>query len=102
MEQVEGFIVLPIKSITESGSKKLEEAYEEYDRLTEVTGKKPQYEINKDDYAEATYMYIRPSEIKGFKKSDDGHVDVATYDPFMFQRVYLKFEEFVELIKSVK
>ena len=101
MEQVEGFITLPIKSLTKEGTKKLDEAYEKYEELINLDIK-PGYEIDEEEYAEMTYMYIRPAEIKGFKKSDDGYVDVAAYDPFTFQRVYLKFDEFVELIKANK
>lgn len=108
--EVEGFIKLPIKTMTQESLKKIENIYLEYQKAVEYyenIGVSPENnvkepDVNEDDFAEMTHIYVKPEAISAFKPSEDGYTDVAISSILDYSRIYMKFEEFVELLKASK
>jgi len=96
MEQVEGFLTLPIKVMSEEKYKALTSEYERWEDM----GLDPEENVNEDDYVETTNMYVRPESIVGFKLADDGHVDITTNSILDFTRVFIKYDEFLKMINE--
>jgi len=95
-EQVEGFLTLPIKVMSEEKYKALTSEYERWEDM----GLDPEENVNEDDYVETTNMYVRPESIVGFKPADDGHVDITTNSILDFTRVFIKYDEFLKMINE--
>lgn len=109
MEQVEGFIKLPIKSMTPESVEAIQKEYDKYyEKVEEMEnlGIKPdnlqEPEIDEDKYTEMIDLNVRPESIIAYKRASDGNVDVSTDSILSYSRVYMKYEEFVELLKSTK
>jgi hypothetical protein len=94
--EVKGFIKLPIKTYKMSN--------EEFSKIEQMErlGLSGETHFNNKDYIHDTVIYLKPDQIKCFKEADDGNVDVAIYDTYNYQRVFIKFENFINIINSLE